>query len=108
MVDKKHYLISYSFMAPSCGLLSRYFLPHKNTKITGIEQIQAQAISSPHIVISLNEPLKIVKPTARVRLLSVLVTIKGHIKLFHVVTKVNIESVAMAGTAQGSAILKKV
>lgn len=67
--------------------------------------MQEHAISSPHIVISLNELLKIVSPTVRVRILSVFVTIKGHIKLFHVVTKVKMLNVAMAGIAQGSAIL---
>lgn len=67
--------------------------------------MQAHAISSPHIVISLNELLKIVSPTARVRIFSVLVTIKGHIKLFHVVTKVKIPRVAIAGRAEGRAIL---
>lgn len=70
--------------------------------------MQAQAINSPHIVISLNELLKMVNPTAKVRMLSVFVTIKGHIKLFQVVTKVNMLRVAIAGIAQGRAILKKV
>ena len=70
-----------------------------------MEQIQEQAMSSPHNVISLNELLKIVKPTVKVRMLSVLVTINGHIKLFHVVTKVKMLSVAIAGMAHGSAIL---
>ena len=73
--------------------------------ITGIEQIQEQAINSPQSVISLNEPLKIVNPTARVLIESVFVTISGHIKLFQVVTKVNIDNVAIAGIAQGKAIL---
>ena len=76
--------------------------------MTGIEQIQEQAINSPQRVISLNEPLKMVKPTARVRIESVFVTIKGHIKLFQVVIKVKMANVAIAGVAQGSAILKKV
>ena len=70
--------------------------------------MQAQAINSPHIVISLNELLKIVNPTAKVRMLSVFVTIKGHIKLFQVVTNVKIASVATVGSANGNAILKKV
>ena len=73
--------------------------------ITGIEQIQAHAISSPQRVISLKEPLKIVNPTANVRMLSVFVTINGHIKLFQLVTNVKIERVAIAGIAQGKAIL---
>ena len=73
--------------------------------ITGIEQIQAHAISSPQRVISLKEPLKIVSPTASVRIDSVLVTISGHIKLFQAVTKVKIANVAIAGVAQGKAIL---
>jgi hypothetical protein len=41
-------------------------------------------------------------------MLSVFVTIKGHMKLFQVVTKVNTDNVAIAGMAQGRAILKKV
>ena len=76
--------------------------------ITGIEQIQAQATNSPQSVISLKEPLKIVSPTASVRIDSVFVTISGHIKLFQVVTKVNIVNVAIAGMAQGRAIRKNV
>ena len=76
--------------------------------MTGIEQIQEQAINSPHIVISLNEPLKIVSPTVKVRMLSVLVTISGHIKLFQVVTNVKIARVATVGRANGNAILKNV
>ena len=71
----------------------------------GIEQMQEQAISSPHIVISLKEPLKIVSPTVKVRILSVLVTISGQIKLFQVVTNVKMLKVAIAGMAQGKAIL---
>ena len=59
-------------------------------------------------LISLKEDLKIVSPTARVRIESVFVTIRGHIKLFHVVTNVNTDSVARAGAAQGIATLKKV
>ena len=70
--------------------------------------MQAQAISSPHMVISLKDPLNMVSPTAKVRMLSVLVTIKGHMKLFQVVTNVKIDRVAIAGAAHGSAILKKV
>ena len=97
----------YSLTAPSCALI-RYFLPAKNTKITGIEQIQEQASNSPQSVISLNEPLKMVRPTARVRIESVFVTINGHIKLFQVVTNVNIARVAMVGKASGNAILKNV
>lgn len=73
--------------------------------MTGIEQMQEHAINSPHIVISLNEPLKIVSPTVKVRMLSVLVTISGHIKLFQVVTNVKMLKVAIAGMAQGKAIL---
>ena len=67
-----------------------------------------QAMSSPQSVISLNEPLKMLSPTANVLILSVFVTIKGHMKLFHVVTNVKIANVAIAGMAQGRAILKKV
>ena len=67
--------------------------------------MQEQAISSPHIVISLKEPLKIVSPTVKVRMLSVLVTISGHIKLFQVVTNVKMLKVAIAGMAHGKAIL---
>ena len=67
--------------------------------ITGMEQMQEQAISSPHMVISLNELLNTVNPTASVLIASVLVAIKGHIKLFQVVTKVKILRVAIAGSA---------
>ena len=70
--------------------------------------MQEQAMSSPQRVISLKEPLKIVSPTASVRIESVFVTINGHIKLFQVVIKVNIAKVATAGIAQGKAILKNV
>ena len=73
--------------------------------MTGIEQMQEHAINSPHIVISLKEPLKIVSPPVKVRILSVLVTISGHIKLFQVVTNVKMLKVAIAGMAQGKAIL---
>ena len=76
-----------------------------NTIITGTEQMNAHAINSPQRVISLKELLNIVSPTARVLIESVFVTIKGHMKLFQVVTKVNTESVARAGVAHGSAIL---
>lgn len=76
--------------------------------ITGIEQIQEQAINSPQRVNSLREPLKMLKPTARVRMLSVFVTISGHMKLFQLVTNVNTANVAIAGIAQGKATLKKV
>ena len=86
----------------------RYFLPDRNTSMTGTEQIHEHAISSPHIVISRKEPLNMLNPTARVRILSVLVTIRGHIKLFQLVTKVNMDKVAIAGVAIGSATLKKV
>ena len=51
---------NYSLIAPSWALI-KYFLPIKNTIITGIEQIQEHAINSPQRVISLNEPLNIVK-----------------------------------------------
>lgn len=47
-------------------------------------------------------------PTGSVRILSLFVTIKGHIKLFQVVTNVNIASVATVGNANGRAILKNV
>ena len=73
--------------------------------MTGIEHMQEQAISSPQRVTSLNELLNIVKPTANVLIFSLFVTIKGHIKLFHVVTNVKILNVAIAGNAQGNAIL---
>ena len=63
--------------------------------------------SHPIKVISLKLPLNIANPTGNVRIDSVLVTIKGHIKLFHVVTNVKIERVAITGTANGNAILKK-
>ncbi len=107
MLLDNHIEQHYPFTAPSIGLLIRYFFPAINTAITGTEQIHEHAISSPHIVISLNELLKIVSPTAIVRIDSVFVTISGHIKLFHVVTNVKIPSVAIAGMAQGTATLTK-
>ena len=76
--------------------------------MTGIVQMQEHAMSSPHRVISLKEPLNIVSPTASVLIESVFVTIKGHIKLFHAATNVKTAKVAIAGIAQGSATLKNV
>lgn len=86
----------------------KYLLPSKNTIITGIVQITEHAKSSPHKVISLKLPLKIASPTGSVRMPSEFVTINGHIKLFHVVTKVNSASVATVGNARGNAILKNI
>ena len=88
--------------------LIKYFLPAKNTPITGMVQITEQARSSPQSVISLKLPLNIASPTGSVRILSEFVTISGHIKLFHVVTNVKIARVATVGSARGSAILKNV
>ena len=70
--------------------------------------MQEQAINSPHKVSSLKVPLNTLSPTARVRILSVLVTINGHTKLFHVVTNVKIASVVIAGAAHGRAIFQNV
>lgn len=70
-------------------------------------QITEHANKSPHKVISLKLPLKIAKPTGNVLIDSLFVTINGHIKLFQLVTNVNIESVATTGIARGKAILKK-
>ena len=67
--------------------------------------MQEHAMSSPQRVISLKDDLKTVKPTASVRIESVLVTINGHIKLFQAVTKVKMDKVTIAGSAQGKAIL---
>lgn len=86
----------------------KYFLPKRNTPITGIVHITEQARSSPHKVISLKLPLYIASPTGKVRMLSEFVTIKGHIKLFQFVTNVKIASVATVGSASGNAILKNV
>jgi hypothetical protein len=86
----------------------KYFLPKKNTPTTGIVQITEHASKSPHKISSLKLPLNIAKPTGKVLIDSVFVTINGHIKLFQVVTNVNIESVAIAGIDNGKAILKKV
>ena len=88
--------------------LIKYFLPAKNTPTTGNVQITEQANKSPHKVISLKLPLNIAKPTGKVLMLSVLVTIKGHMKLFQQDTNVNIESVTTAGNAKGIATLKNV
>lgn len=83
----------------------KYFLPSKNTAITGIVQITEHARSSPQSVISLKLPLKMANPTGNVLIPSEFVTINGHIKLFQLVTNVNIASVATVGSASGSAIL---
>ena len=88
------------------NIVDKILLPAKNTPITGMVQITEQARSSPQSVISLKLPLNIASPTGSVRILSEFVTISGHIKLFHVVTKVNIASVATVGRASGRAILK--
>ena len=76
--------------------------------MTGNVQITEQASRSPHRVISLKLPLNIANPTGKVLMLSVFVTIKGHIKLFQLETNVKIASVATAGIASGNAILHKV
>ena len=86
----------------------KYFLPAKNTAATGIVQITEHASKSPHRVISLKLPLNMASPTGSVLIDSVFVTIKGHIKLFQVVTKVNMASVAITGVASGRIILKNV
>ena len=88
--------------------LMKYFLPSRNTPTTGIVQITEQASKSPQRVISRKLPLNIASPTGRVLIDSEFVIIKGHIKLFQVVTNVNIDSVAIAGVARGSTILKNV
>lgn len=97
----------YSFTPPCIMSLIKYFLPIRKTPITGIVQMTEHAKSSPQSVISRKLPLKTANPTGKVRILSVFVTIKGHIKLFQVVTKVNSESVATVGKASGSADFKK-
>ena len=86
--------------------LIKYFLPSKNTPITGIVQIAEHASKSPQRVISRKLPLNIASPTGNVRIDSVFVTISGHRKLFQVVTNVNIPRVAIAGRASGKIILK--
>ena len=83
----------------------KYFLPSKNTPITGIVQITEQASNSPHKVTSLKLPLNIASPTGNVRIPSEFVTINGHIKLFQLVTNVKIANVATVGAASGNAIL---
>src|SRR5574344_977679 len=76
--------------------------------ITGMVQITAQASKSPHAVISLKLPLKAASPTVMVLIESESVTIRGHIKLFQVETKVNIARVTSVGVTNGTEILKKV
>ena len=88
--------------------LIKYFLPSKNTPTTGIVQMTEHASKSPQRVISRKLPLNIASPTGSVRIDSEFVMINGHIKLFQVVTNVNIESVAITGTASGNIILKNV
>ena len=100
--------MGYSFTEPDSKSDKKYFLPNKNITTTGIVQITEHASKSPHKVISLKLPLNIAKPTGNVRILSVLVIIKGHIKLFQVVTKVNMDKVTTAGNARGSATLKNI
>ena len=72
------------------------------------KSITEQANKSPHRVISLKLPLNIASPTGNVLIDSEFVTISGHIKLFQLVTNVNIASVAITGSASGNAILKNV
>ena len=76
--------------------------------MTGIVHITEQAKSSHHCVISRKLPLYIASPTGKVRIPSEFVTIKGHIKLFQVLTNVKIAKVATVGRASGKAILKNV
>ena len=84
------------------------FCPNKNTKIAGIVVITAHAISCPHSIVSLKLPLKDASATGKVLMLSEFVTIKGHMKPFQVVINVNIARVAIAGSANGNAILKNI
>ena len=100
--------MGYSFTAPDSKSDKNYFLPIKKIIITGIVQMTAQASKSPHKVISLKLPLNIANPTGNVLIFSEFVIIKGHIKLFQLVTKVNIPRVIAAGSDRGSAILKNV
>ena len=76
--------------------------------MVGMVQITAQASKSPQFVISLKLPLKIASPTGKVRIPSEFVTIRGHIKLFQLEMNVKIDSVAIVGSATGSAILQNV
>lgn len=86
----------------------KYFLPSKNTPITGNVQITEQASKSPQSVISRKLPLKIANPTGRVRILSVFVTIKYYIKLFQLDTKVKIAKVETTGRASGKITLQNI
>ena len=76
--------------------------------ITGIVHTTEQASNSPQRVISLKLPLNAAKATGNVLIESVFVTIKGHIKLFHVVTNVKIARVTHAGRASGRSTLKNI
>ena len=104
----KNMLYLYSFTPPCKISLMKYFLPSRKTPITGNAQMTEHANKSPHNVISLKLPLNIAKPTGKVLILSVLVTINGHIKLFQLDTKVKIDKVTMAGNTRGKATLKNV
>ena len=110
-IDKKNILfIAFLYsLTPPCNIsFIKYFLPKRNTPIIGIVQITEHASKSPHNVTSLKLPLKIANPTGKVLIDSVFVTINGHIKLFQLVTNVNIARVETTGIASGSAILKNV
>lgn len=82
--------------------------PSRKTQIAGRVQTALYAINCAHCVVSLKLPLNSASATGSVFIVSELVTINGHIKLFQVVIKVKIPSVISAGVARGSAILKKI
>ena len=99
---------NYSLTPPCIISFIKYFLPIKNTPITGKVQITEHASKSPQSVISLKLPLKIANPTGRVRMLSVFVTINGHIKLFQLDTNVKIAKVEITGIASGKITLQNI
>lgn len=99
---------TYSFMLPDSMSFMKYFFPSRNIIITGTDKITEQAVKSPHMTVSRKLPLNCASATGSVVILGEFVTIKGHIKLFQVVTKVNKARVTRAGIESGKAILKNI
>ena len=88
--------------------LIKYFLPSRKTAVTGRDKTIEQAVKSPHKTVSRKLLLNADNATGRVVISGEFVTIKGHIKLFHVVINVNRARVTRALSDNGKAILKNV
>ena len=82
--------------------LIKYFLPSRKTAVTGRDKTIEQAVKSPHKTVSRKLLLNADNATGRVVISGEFVTIKGHIKLFHVVINVNRARVTRALSDNGS------